>query len=160
MKTKERTAVNALSWDKLVLLKELSDPENLRGLNLKWVMQKINDPYTVYYSDAPKVAIMEYLVAKHCILKTPFKAVLKVKTKDGKAYMYTREVTEMNFGSEELEDLIIGLVNPMASSLIGAARRDVKFENVAQVSAYVEDDSLEEFDQEQHRVAADARGCR
>ena len=137
MKTKERTAVNALSWDKLVLLKELSDPENLRGLDLKWVMQKINDPYTMYYSDAPKVALVEYLVAKHCILRTPFKCVLKVKTKGGKCYTYSRDVVDMNFETEELEDLIIGLVNPMTSSLIGAARRDVKFEEVASASAYV-----------------------
>jgi hypothetical protein len=140
MKTKERTAVNALAWDKLVLLKELSDPENLKGLNIKWVLQKINDPYTVYYSDVPKVALMEYLVTKHCIIRTPFKVVLKVKTKTGKGYMYSRDVTDMNFESEDLEDLIIELVNPMAASLIAQARRQVNLEEVASVSAYVVED--------------------
>ena len=140
MKTKERTAVNALAWDKLVLLKELSDPENLKGLDIKWVLQKINDPYTVYYSDVPKVALMEYLVTKHCILRTPFKVVLKVKTKTGKGYMYSRDVTDMNFESEDLEDLIIELVNPMAASLIAQARRQVNLEEVASVSAYVVED--------------------
>ena len=140
MKTKERTAVNALAWDKLVLLKELSDPENLKGLNIKWVLQKINDPYTVYYSDVPKVALMEYLTTKHCILRTPFKVVLKVKTKNGKGYMYSRDVVDMNFESEDLEDLIIELVNPVSCSLIAQARRQVNLEEVASVSAYVVED--------------------
>lgn len=139
MKTKERTAVNALAWDKLVLLKELSDPENLQGLDLKWVLQKMNDPYTVYYSDVPKVALMEYLVAKNCVIRTPFKIVLKVRTKSGKGYMYSRAVIEPNFGSEDLVDLIKELVNPMASAMIAQARRDVKIEEVASVSSYVED---------------------
>lgn len=139
MKTKERTAANALSWDKLVLLKELSDPENLQGLDLKWVFNKMNDPYTVYYSDAPKVALMEYLVAKNCVIHTPFKAVIKVKTKQGKCYMYSRAVIEANFGTEDLVELIKDLVNPMSSSLIAQARREVRLDDVASVSSYVED---------------------
>lgn len=139
MKTKERTAVNALAWDKLVLLKELSDPENLQGLDLKWVMQKMNDPYTVYYSDAPKIALMEYIVAKNCVICTPFKVIIKVRTKSGKCYMYSRATIEPNFESGDLVDLIQWMVNPMASSLIAEARRKVKFEEVASVSSYVED---------------------
>lgn len=140
MKTKERTVANALAWDKLCLLKELSDPENLQGVDLKWVMQKINDPYTVYYSDAPRIAIMEYLVAKNCVIRTPFKVVLKVKAKDGRAYMYSLAVNELVSVSENLEDLITGLVNPKTSSLVLCARRDVNAVEVASVSAYVVED--------------------
>lgn len=139
MKTKERTAANALAWDKLVLLKELSDPDNLQDLDLKWVLQKMNDPFTVYYSDAPKIALMEYIVAKNCVIRTPFKVVIKVRTKSGKGYMYSRAVIEPNVESDDLVDLIKWLVNPMASSMIAEARRDVKLEDVASVSAYVED---------------------
>lgn len=140
MKTKERTVANAIAWDKLFLLKELSDPENLQGIDLNWVMQKINDPYTVYYSDAPRVAIMEYLVAKNCVIRTPFKVILKVKAKDGRAYMYSLAVNELGSVSENLEDLITGLVNPKTSSLISCARRDVKAVEIASVSAYVVED--------------------
>lgn len=115
MKTKEHTAVNALAWDKLVLLKELSDPDNLQDIDLKWVLQKLNDPYTVYYSDAPKIALMEYIVAKHCIIRTAFKVVIKVRTKSGKGYMYSRALIKPNFESEDLVELIKELVNPMAA---------------------------------------------
>jgi hypothetical protein len=139
MKTKERTAVNALAWDKLVLLKELSDPENLKGLDIKWVLRKMNDPFTVYYSDAPSLALMEYIVEKNCVIRTPFKIVLKVRTKSGKGYMYSRALIEPNFETDDLVDLIKQLVSPMTSRMIAEARRDVKLEDVASVSAYVED---------------------
>lgn len=139
MKTKERTAANALAWDKLVLLKELSDPDNLQDLDLKWVLQKMNDPYTVYYSDAPKVALMEYIVAKNCVIRTPFKIVLKVRTKSGKGYMYSRAVIEPNPESDDLVYLIKWMVNPMAAAMIAEARKHIRLEDVASVSAYVED---------------------
>ena len=139
MKTKEHTAVNALAWDKLVLLKELSDPENLKGLDIKWVLRKMNDPFTVYYSDAPSLALMEYIVAKNCVIRTPFKIVLKVRTKSGKGYMYSRALIEPNFETDDLVELIKELVNPMAAAMIAQARQDVKLEEVASVSSYIED---------------------
>ena len=139
MKTKEHTAANALAWDKLVLLKELSDPDNLQDLDLKWVLQKLNDPFTVYYSDAPSLALMEYIVAKNCVIRTPFKIVLKVRTKSGKGYMYSHAVIEPNFESDDLVDLIKWMVNPMSARMIAQARQDVKLEEVASVSSYIED---------------------
>jgi len=139
MKTKERTAANALAWDKLVLLKELLDPDNLQDLDLKWVLQKMNDPYTVYYSDAPKVALMEYIVAKNCVIRTPFKIVLKVRTKSGKGYMYSRALIEPNFETDDLVDLIKQLVSPMTAAMIAEARKHINLEDVASVSSYVED---------------------
>ena len=115
---------------------------------------------TTYYCDAPVDAMLEYLHDKHWEINGPFKVVMTVKTKKGEEHVYTVQIGEMNFATKDIDELRIHLVKPTALKLIRQAANELEFKKVISVTAYVEDDSLDEFDQEQHRAAAEIRGCR
>lgn len=159
MKT-EVTIDKALWWDKQMLLKEMEKSEWRGSMCSKAVLDAMNSVYTVYCEDAPALALTEYVHKKHCDINGPFKVVMKVRTKEGKGFMYSVQITEINFATKDMLDLVRELVHPTALKLVRQAAKELKFEDVALVTAYVEDDSLEEFDQEQHRAAAEIRGCR
>lgn len=159
MKSHEVTVDNALWWEKRMLLKEMEKSEWRGSMCSKAVLKAMNSPFTTYCEDAPSLAMIAYLREKQCEIDGTFKVVMKVRTKEGKGRMYSVTINEMNFATEDLLDLIREIVEPTAVKLVRGAAKEMKFEEVASVTAYVEDDSLDEFDQEQHRVAADARGC-
>lgn len=149
----------ALWWDRNMLLREIEKPE-LRGSMLrKALLLAMDSPHTQYCEDAPAMAMVNYLHRKQCEIDSPFTVVMKVRTVDGKEHKYTVCVGEMNFATKNLEDLVQELVRPESLKLVRGAAKELKFEEVALVTSYVEDDSLDEFDQEQHRAAAEARGC-
>lgn len=124
------------------------------------VLQAMNSAYTMYCEDAPAMAMTKYLHDKQCDIEGPFKVVMKVRTTEGKGRMYCVTITEINFATKDMLDLLQELVRPTALKLVRQAAQELKFGEVEYVTAYVEDDSLDEFDQEQHRAAAEIRGCR
>lgn len=160
MKSAEITIDNALWWDKQMLLKEMEKSEWRGSMCSKAILNAMNSAYTMYCEDAPSLAMTDYLRKRQCDIEGPFKVVMKVRTTEGKGRMYSVTITEMNFATKDIVELLQHLVRPTAMKLIIQAAKELKFEEVASVTAYVEDDSLDEFDQEQHRVAAEARGCR
>lgn len=125
----------------------------------KALLLAMDSSRTQYCEDAPAMAMVDYLHRKQCETDSPFTVVLKLRTVDGKEHKYTVRIGEMNFATKNLEDLVKELVHPQSVKLVRGAAKELKFEEVALVTSYVEDDSLDEFDQEQHRVAAEARGC-
>lgn len=160
MKSAELTIDNALWWDKQMLLKEMEKSEWRGSMCSKAVLKAMNSAYTTYCEDAPAMAMTDYLNKKQCDIDGPFKVVMKVRTTEGKGHMYSATITEMNFATKDMVDLLRELVRPTTLKLVRQAAKELKFEEVASVTAYVEDDSLDEFDQEQHRAAAEIRGCR
>ena len=159
MKSAEVTIDNALWWDKQMLLKEMEKSEWRGSMCSKAVLNAMNSAYTMYCEDAPSLAMTDYLRKRQCDIEGPFKVVMKVRTTEGKGRMYSVTITEINFATKDMVDLLQELVYPTAMKLVRQAANELKFEEVASVTAYVEDYSLDEFDQEQHRVAAEARGC-
>lgn len=160
MKSSEVTIDNALWWDKQMLLKEMEKSEWRGSMCSRAVLNAMNSAYTTYCEDAPAMAMTDYLCKKQCDIDGPFKAVMKVRTKEGKGFMYSVTITEINFATKDMVDLLQELVRPTALRMVRQAAKELKFEDIAYVTAYVVDDSLEEFDQEQHRAAAEIRGCR
>ena len=160
MKSEEVTVDNALWWDKQMLLKEMEKSEWRGSMCSKAVLNAMNSAYTTYCEDAPAIAMTDYLRKKQCDIDGPFKVLMKVRTTEGKGHMYSVTITEMNFATKDMVDLLRELVRPTTLKLVRQAAKELKFEEVASVTAYVEDDSLDEFDQEQHRAAAEIRGCR
>lgn len=156
----EVTVYNALWWDKQMLLKEMEKSEWRGSMCSKAVLNAMNNVETTYCKDAPSLAMTEYLHKKNCDIDGPFKVVMKVMTKDGKGFMYSVSISEINSSSKDIVDMVRELVQPTALKLVRQAANELKFEDVKSVTAYVDDGRLDEFDQEQHRVAADARGCR
>lgn len=159
MKSEEITIDSALWWDKQMLLKEMEKSEWRGSMCSKAVLKAMNSAYTMYCEDAPAMAMTDYLRKRQCDIEGPFKVVMKVRTTEGKGRMYSVTISEINFATKDMVDLLQHLVHPTAMKLVLQAAKELKFEEVASVTAYVEDDSLDEFDQEQHRVAAEARGC-
>lgn len=160
MKSAEITIDNALWWDKQMLLKEMEKSEWRGSMCSRAVLNAMNSAYTMYCEDAPSMAMIDYLKKKQCDINGPFKVVMKVRTTEGKGRMYSVTITEINFATKDMLDLLQELVKPTAMKLVRQADKELKFGEVASVTAYVEDDSLDEFDQEQHRAAAEIRGCR
>lgn len=160
MKSAEITIDNALWWDKSMLLKEMEKSEWRGSMCSRAVLNAMNSAYTMYCEDAPSMAMTKYLHDKQCDIDGPFKVVMKVRTTEGKGRMYSVTITEMNFATKDMVELLQHLVHPTVLKLVKQAAQELRFDEVASVTAYVEDDSLDEFDKEQHRVAADARGCR
>lgn len=135
----EVTIDNALWWDKRMLLKEMEKSEWRGSMCTKAVLEAMNSPYTKYCEDAPSLAMTSYLQKKQCEIDGPFKVVMKVRTKEGKGRMYTVSIGEKNFATKDMLDLIRELVHPQALKLIKQAAKELKFEEVASVTAYVED---------------------
>lgn len=138
MKSAEVTIDNALWWDKLMLLKEMEKSEWRGSMCSKEVLNAMNSAYTMYCEDAPSMAIMKYLHDKQCDIEGPFKVVMKVRTTEGKGRMYSITITEINFATKDMVDLIRDLVHPTAIKLVRKASQELKFEEVASVTAYVE----------------------
>lgn len=143
-----------------MLLKEMEKSEWRGSMCSRAVLNAMNSAYTMYCEDAPAMAMTKYLQDKQCDIECPFKVVMKVRTTEGKGRMYSITITEINFATKDMVDLLDDLVRPTALKLVIQAAKELKFEEVASVTSYVEDDSLDEFDQEQHRAAAEIRGCR
>lgn len=160
MKSAEITIDNALWWDKQMLLKEMEKSEWRGSMCSKAVLNAMNSAYTMYCEDAPAMAMTDYLRKKQCDIDSPFKVVMKVRTTEGKGHMYSVTIGVMNFATKDMVDLLSELVRPTTLKMVRQAAKELEFKEVASVTAYVEDDSLDEFDQEQHRAAAEIRGCR
>lgn len=156
----EVTVDNALWWDKGMLLKEMEKSKWRGSMCSKAVLNAMHSVYTTYCEDAPSLAMTEYLNKKNCDIDGPFKVVMKVRSKDGKGFMYSVSINESNSETKDIVELIRELVQPTALTLVTQAANELNFEDVKSVTAYVDDGRLDEFDQEQHRVAANARGCR
>lgn len=140
MKTEEITIGNALWWDKRMLISEITKPDLQRGpLCAACVLKALEDPTTNYYSDAPLLAITEYLHDKQCDIDGPFKVVMKVRTIEGKGFMYNVLISEINFATKDMVDLQCHLARPTALKLIRQAAQELKFEEIEYVSAYVEE---------------------
>ena len=102
MKTEEIAIGNALWWDKRMLISEITKPDLQRGpLCAACVLKALEDPTTNYYSDAPILAMTEYLHDKQCDIDGPFNVVMKVRTTEGKGRMYRVTINEINFARSE-----------------------------------------------------------
>ena len=140
MKSSEFTVADALWWDRKMLIADITKA-NLRGSPwfAKWALKALDDPLMPYYCDAPLLAVTEYLHDKHCEIDGPFKIVMTVKTIDGDKRVYTVQIGEMNFATKDFQDVLDEIGRPTALKLVREAAKELKFEEVISVSAYVEE---------------------
>ena len=122
-----------------MLLKEMEKSEWRGSMCSKAVLDAMNSPYTMYCEDAPAMAMTDYLNKKQCDISGPFKVVMKVRTTEGKGFMYNVLISEINFATKDMVDLLRELVHPTALKLVMRAAKDLKFKDVASVTGYVED---------------------
>lgn len=139
MRTKDITMNTAFAWDKQLLIAKMAKNEAngiLRGdVNLS---QVLNNPYTAYFSDAPRNALTVYFKEHQCDIRGPFTVYMKVKTKQGKGYIYNVSIEEMNFATKDIVDLIKEVAIPQSIKLIREAAKEIPFADVVEVTSYVE----------------------
>ena len=140
MKTEEFKIERALWWNKGMLLKEMEKSKWRGSMCSRAVLQAMNSLETMYCEDAPALAMTDYLHKKQCDIEGPFKVVMKVRTTEGKGRMYSVTITEINFATKDMVDLLQHLVHPTVLKLIIQAAKELKFEEVASVTAYVVED--------------------
>lgn len=122
-----------------MLLKEMENSKWRGSMCSKAVLNAMNSAYTMYCKDAPSMAMTDYLRKRQCDIDGPFKVVMKVRTTEGKGFMYNVLVSEINFATKDMVDLLQEIVHPTALKLVRRAAQELKFEEVASVTAYVED---------------------
>ena len=122
-----------------MLLKEMERSEWRGSMCSKAVLTAMNSAYTMYCEDAPSMAMIDYLRRKQCDINGPFKVMMKVRTTEGKGLMYSVLISEINFATKDMVDLIREIVHPTALKMVKQAAKELKFEEVASVTAYVED---------------------
>ena len=122
-----------------MLLKEMENSKWRGSMCSKAVLDAMNSAYTMYCDDAPAMAMIGYLHKKQCNIDGPFKVMMKVRTTEGKGFMYSVLISEINFATKDMVDLLRELVHPTALKMVKQAAKELKFEDVASVTAYVED---------------------
>jgi hypothetical protein len=139
MRTKDITMKEAFAWDKQLLIAKMAKNEAngiLRGdVNL---LQVLNNPYTAYFSDAPRNALTVFFKEYQCDIRGPFTVYMKVKTKQGKGYIFNVSIVEMNFATKDIVDLIKEVAIPQSIKLVREAAREIPFADVVEVTSYVE----------------------
>lgn len=144
MKTEEITIKDAFAWDRQVIVQTLILKNNssfiLGDVNIARV---IADPTTVYYSDAVKLAVTEYIVKKKCVLVNDIKVVMTVKTKDGIEHPYSMSAGRFFTPDSDLDTLQHELAKPTALKLIRFAAKEIPFADVESVSCYVEEVNMD-----------------
>lgn len=139
MRTKDITMKEAFAWDKQLLITKMAKNEAngiLRGdVNLS---QVLNNPYTAYFSDAPRNALTVFFKEYQCDIRGPFTVYMKVKTKQGKGYIFNVSIVEINFATKDIVDLIKEVAIPQSIKLVREAAKEIPFADVAEVTAYVE----------------------
>ena len=140
MKTEGITIADAFAWDRQVIAQTLILKNNssfiLGDVNISRV---IADPTTVYYSDAVKLAVTEYIVKKKCVLDNDIKVVMTVKTKDGIEHPYSMAAGRFFTPDDDMDTLQQELAKPTAVKLIRFASKEIPFAEVDSVSCYVEE---------------------
>lgn len=139
MRTKDITMKEAFAWDKQLLIAKMAKNEAngiLRGdVNLS---QVLNNPYTAYFSDAPRNALTVFFKEYQCDIRGPFTVYMKVKTKQGKGYIFNVSIVEMNFATKDIVDLIKEVAIPQSIKIVREAAREIPFSDVVEVTSYVE----------------------
>ena len=139
MRTKDITMKEAFAWDKQLLIAKMAKNEAngiLRGdVNLS---QVLNNPYTAYFSDAPRNALTVFFKENQCDIRGPFTVYMKVKTKQGKGYIFNVSICEMNFATKDIVDLIKEVAIPQSIKLVKEASKEIPFADVVEVTSYVE----------------------
>jgi len=139
MRTKDITMKEAFAWDKQLLIAKMAKNEAngiLRGdVNIS---QVLNNPCTAYFSDAPRNALTVFFKEYQCDIRGPFTVYMKVKTKQGKGYIFNVSIVEMNFATKDIVDLIKEVAIPQSIKLVREAAREIPFADVVEVTSYVE----------------------
>ncbi len=140
MRTKDITMKEAFAWDKQLLIAKMVKNEAngiLRGdVNLS---QVLNNPYTAYFSDAPRNALTVFFKEYQCDIRGPFTVYMKVKTKQGKGYIFNVSIDlGMNFATKDIVDFFKEVAFPQSVKLVREASKEIPFSDVAEVTSYVE----------------------
>ena len=129
----------AFAWDKQILIAKMAKDKANGTLSGDFnLSQVLNNPYTAYFSDAPRNALTVYFKEHQCDIRGPFTVYLKVKTKQGKGYIYKLSICEMNFATKDILDLIKEVAIPQSIKIVREAAKEIPFSDVVEVTSYVE----------------------
>lgn len=138
MKTEDYTLERAIYWDKGLLVKELVMSEWKDSMFSKAMFTVVESLETTYCRNAPEMAMTEYILRQQCDIRNPFTVYMNVKTKDGKEHIFNVSISELNFVTKDIVDLQRDIVTPTSFSLVWQASKEIKFNEVKSVTAYVE----------------------
>lgn len=135
----EVTIERALWWNKAMLLREMEKSGWSGGMCGEAILEAMNRLETMYCEDAPALAMTSFLKEKQCDIRGPFTVYMKVKTKQGKGYIFNVSIGEINFATKDMVDFQRELVRPTSFKLVRQAAKELKFEDVLSVTAYVDE---------------------
>ena len=93
---------------------------------------------TQFFSDAISVALFEYRHAHKEPIGNRLRVTLKVSTKNGDEHIYTVKLHSIDvWRVEDIEKFGKDIVSPNSLLLVHQVKKDIKFDDVAQVTAYV-----------------------
>lgn len=139
MRTKDITMKTAFAWDKQLLISKIAKNKD-NGILCSEVnlSQVLSNPYTAYFSDAPRNALTVFFKEYQCDIRSPFTVYMKVKTKQGKGYIFNVSICEMNFATKDIVDLIKEVAIPQSIKIVKEAAKEIPFADVVEVTSYVE----------------------